>query len=206
MGKTVNCRIVYDSIFLFEVKLPSGYVTIPGFHPLEYKDLVNQLTKVEQPVEQLYRFEDEDRTWKVYYVGEVEESYLDRILPVSWKRVAMNNHFFALHQDFGFYLENMVEKTPDIEKAQQLNKQMMDILLNISLSVPPVKRWNLLSGEEVLRAFEFAEKDVCEIEELQTMKQVLHVFITDINALSDLQKRIIEDWYGDWFNSQKANE
>lgn len=207
MPRKLKCRVVCDSIFLFEVRMPGGYVSISGFHPLEHPELMEHMEKVEEPVKHLFRYEDdedEDRTWTIYYRGEVDETLLDRLLPVSWWRKAEINHLFTLHDDFGFYLEDMTKDTPAIQKAREINKQLVDILVNISMDMTPVKRWDQLTTDDVQKAFLYFEKDVCEIEEHQTMKRVLQVFLHDRNKLNDIEKRIVEEWYSAWYDAEKT--
>lgn len=204
MEKALNCRIVFDSIYQLEVEMPGGFVQVAGYNPLENQDFVKLFTKVEQPQENLFRHDYQGETWHVEFTAQLDRAILDRYLPVSWEWHAHINHLFVLSNDFGFYLENMIKRTPEIEQAIEHYGKMVNILVDIELNKVPVKRWNQITDEEVQRAYDHYMKGVCEIDEARISKRVLDNFLAKKSALNDIEKKVVEDWYESWYNKNKS--
>ncbi|MGV2886204.1 hypothetical protein [Paenibacillus taichungensis] len=204
MRHEVNCRIVFDSIHLLEVEMPGGFVQVAGFNPFANHDLMKLFTKVEGPNKNLFRYDNQGETWHVAYTAQIDRTILDRYLPVSWEWHAHINHLFALNNDFGFYLEHMIKRTPEIEKALEHFNAMVKTLVEITLNKAPVKRWDQITEEEIKKAYDNFIAGVCEIDEAQIANRILNTFLTNRSALNDLEKKCLEGWYEDWYNKQKS--
>lgn len=206
MAMLRKCRIVHETINLFEVDMPGGYIPVRGINPYDYPALIQCLQKVESPVTHPSRYVDHGDPWMICYTGEVEDDFLDRILPVGWRRRIHIDHLFTLHEDFGFYLEHMMNAFPEIKAAREANQRLVDTLLDLSQVIKPIKRWNELTIEDVRKAFVHAQKGVVEIEELRMIQRVFQTFLDDKNQVSDLERKIVEDWYRNWYNDHKHLE
>jgi hypothetical protein len=85
MGNKLQCRVILETVFQFEVMLYDEFIRVHMHHDILEK-LKGRMTRVEEAVTHPNRYgnPDDNDPWCIYYTGEFDKDELDRLLPTNW--------------------------------------------------------------------------------------------------------------------------